>query len=39
VLVTQTFVAVSMAFLLAEGAGVGTGFRLMARLLPLDFGP
>jgi alginate O-acetyltransferase complex protein AlgI len=34
VVLTQTFVAASMAFILAEGAGIGTGFRLLARLVP-----
>jgi alginate O-acetyltransferase complex protein AlgI len=38
IMLTQTFVAASMAFILAEGGGRGTGFRLLARLLP-GFGP
>lgn len=39
VLATQAFVTASMAFILAEGAGVGTGFRLLARLFAVEIGP
>jgi alginate O-acetyltransferase complex protein AlgI len=39
VLATQVFVSASMAFILAEGAGVGTGFRLLARLFAVEIGP